>query len=91
MAEGNWHQGSIDGQSTLVLIMRYDDWKTHNLDDELMESGDMIDEWGILAAEYDEILLKDDKSDEDWQRIEHIEDRVARRWGLDFLQSWRGE
>ena len=42
----------------------------------------MVDEFAELANEYDDLLLKQDKSPEDWERICAIESTVMSRFGF---------
>lgn len=42
----------------------------------------MNTELEAMQVEYDDLLLRPEKSDEDYARIQAIEDRLASRYGL---------
>lgn len=44
----------------------------------------MIDEYAVLQMEYDDLLLKQDKTPQEWHRIEIIEAKCLREFGPDF-------
>lgn len=45
----------------------------------------MITDWYAIQDEYDDLLLKADKTDQDDRRINELEAAIIRRWGPDFL------
>lgn len=45
----------------------------------------MIDEYAVLQMEYDALLVKPDKTPQEWHRIEIIEAQCLRAFGPDFL------
>lgn len=47
----------------------------------------MSDEWAVIQTEYDDLLLKQDKTDQEWHRIEIIEARCMRVWGWAMMPA----
>lgn len=48
----------------------------------------MIDETAAMGQEYDDLLLKQDKTLEDWDRIQCIENMIAAKFGYDWMLQY---